>query len=185
MRFLSVLLLVTLSTTAISEIIIVTPLRLSDKDEAALLATAAQVNPFGLINPEFRAYKGKPPFAEIRWGPHSVTDSQFHIWEVRCERTARHQWTCDQGTDLLYVHDGELARSMKLYGSEDIEAARAVLVLANDSCRIRYGKDYRANPDLFYEKDEDEFLLFATSCDFAFKVTTGKATKGREVYWLE
>jgi len=184
-KFLSAFLLFTLSTTAISEIIVVTPLRLSDKDETALLAAAAQSNPLGLANPEARAFKGKPPFAEVEWGPHSVTDSQFRIWTVRCERTARHKWTCDQGTDTLYVHDGELARSMRLLGTEDIDAAKSVFVVANESCQIRYWDGYRSKPDLAYDEGEDEFHLFDTNCGYAFKVEDGEATKGREIHWLE
>ena len=172
---------------AFAEIVVVTPLRLSDKDESALLAAAAESNPLGLTDPEASAFKGNPPFAEVDWGPFSVTDSQFRIWTVRCERTGRHQWSCDKGTDALYVYNGELARSMRVLGTEDIDSAKLVFALANESCRIRYWDwdGYRSKPDLAYDEGKDEFYLYDTSCGYAFKVKDGEVTKGRRIEWLE
>ena len=176
-----------MSTAAIAEIVVVTPLPLSDRDEAALLAAAEKSNPLGLTNPEPRAFKGNPPFAEVDWGPYSVTDSQFRIWTVRCERAGRNQWACDQGADALYVHNGELARSMRVLGTEEVDAAKLVFALANESCEIEYraSDGYRSKPDLAYDESNDEFYLYVTNCGYAFKVEDGAVTRGRRIEWLE
>ncbi len=74
---------------------------------------------------------------------------------------------------------------MRLLGTEDIDAAKSVFVVANETCRIRYFDGYRSKPDLAFDDEEGEFHLYDTNCGFAFKVEDGQATKGREIYWLE
>ena len=183
MKILVLILSMTISSLAIAELRVLPELKMGDKEKLQLLESAQGA--LGQPLAETRAFKDDVPIATLVFGPHSVKPMTFSIDLVSCERGDRKKWTCSESVEARFVYVGSVDQSVRYHDGVSSAAAIAIHKEARDHCRMDYQSSFVFKPEIWFSQDEGVYQMYGGNCDFQFEYSDGRATIGKEIYFLE